>query len=293
MRMEKISVIVPIYNSSRYLEECLDSLCSQDYPNLEILLIDDGSEDESLRICMNRAAKDPRCIVIHQENQGLSAARNTGLDHARGEYVMFLDSDDQMLPGMIRWLYELLQKSGTDIAQCGYMEYDEETSKYYFYSEPKLEPGQYLIYEKDQLFKMIMHLYPISVVQWNKLFKRSLFAQIRFPAGKYHEDEFVIHWEMDAARSLAHTPEMLYLYRRHKDSITGNGTMEKRYHIAQAWYEMALFMKERRMYDNIPILQRKLLRLINDSVQNAEEYSDIEQFLPCVMEIFDKMRRLV
>ena len=289
---EQISVIIPIYNSSRYLDECLDSVCSQEYPDLEILLIDDGSDDDSLCICMDRAKRDRRCTVFHQENRGLSAARNTGLDLAKGRYIMFLDSDDKMLPGMISQLHELLRKTGAGIAQCGYVEYEEEKNTYNYFIAPRLEAGQYRIYKNEQIFDVLFEFNTISAVQWNKLYKKEVFEQIRFPVGKYHEDEFIIHKELDAAASLVHTSEPLYLYRRHKSGIMGTPTMEKKCHAMEAWYERALFMKERKLIRHVATIQKCMFWLIKTSIREANSCCDASEYLPQMLDLMEKARLL-
>ena len=113
--MKKLSVIVPVYNVEKYLERCVDSVINQNYPNIEIILVDDGSKDSSGKICDILAAKDNRIKVIHQQNGGLSAARNTGIDNATGEYIDFLDSDDELLPNVFNDLIPLLEYNNLDL----------------------------------------------------------------------------------------------------------------------------------------------------------------------------------
>ena len=121
--MKLISVIVPVYNTEKYLEKCVMSILNQTYKNLEIILIDDGSTDNSPQICDSLAEKDNRITVIHQPNGGVSSARNTGLDNTHGDYIMFVDSDDYIAPNMIEFLSENI--GDTDIAMCGYNSVDE------------------------------------------------------------------------------------------------------------------------------------------------------------------------
>lgn len=119
MGKPKLSVIVPVYNVQNYLKRCLDSLKYQTYPNLEFILVDDGSTDGSGRICDEYAVDDDRFRVIHQENSGAASARNVGLDAATGEWIGFVDSDDYIEPDMYSYLWELVQRYDADIAQCG------------------------------------------------------------------------------------------------------------------------------------------------------------------------------
>lgn len=115
-----ISVIVPVYNVEEYLPTCIESILNQTYKDLEILLIDDGSTDNSGRICDEYAKRDNRCIVIHQPNKGVYNARNTGLEHVKGEYISFIDSDDYIHPQMLEILYETLQKEDYDFSMVAY-----------------------------------------------------------------------------------------------------------------------------------------------------------------------------
>lgn len=121
-----ISVIIPVYNAEKYLRRCLDSVVAQTYRNLEIICVDDGSVDESGKICDQYAVRDARIKVIHQENQGLSAARNKGLDAAEGEYIAFVDSDDYILEDMFERLYIALTRFNTMYVICGFNAVDPD-----------------------------------------------------------------------------------------------------------------------------------------------------------------------
>ena len=120
MKEELISVIVPIYNVEQYLEKCIESIISQTYKNLQIILIDDGSNDKSGKICNKYAEKDKRVVVIHKENAGVSEARNTGLDNAKGEWITFVDADDWIEEEYCQRLYNLVIETNSDVALCGY-----------------------------------------------------------------------------------------------------------------------------------------------------------------------------
>ena len=130
--MKKISIIVPIFNIEKYLSRCLDSILEQTYKNLEVILVDDGSVDNSGMIADKYARKDQRIKVIHQVNQGVSAARNTGIDLATGDYIGFVDGDDYIEPDMYEILMRIIEEQQVDIAHCGYqMVYPSKTEFYY------------------------------------------------------------------------------------------------------------------------------------------------------------------
>ena len=177
-----ISVIVPIYNVEEYLPACIESILNQTYRDLEILLIDDGSTDNSGKICDEYAEKDKRCIVIHQQNKGLSGARNTGLDNAKGEYISFIDGDDYIHPQMLEILYEALLKGDYDFSMALYKEvYAKEQiqliSSYSFNEicRDQLMYGLYNSSNKNNTYRE-MNFHAV----WNKLYRRELINNTYF-----------------------------------------------------------------------------------------------------------------
>ena len=211
-----ISVIVPVYNVSAYLPECLDSILSQDYEKLEVILIDDGSTDDSGAICDAYAQRDNRIRVIHQKNCGLSGARNAGLDAAEGEWIAFVDSDDTITPDFCAKLYHAAQEAGAQMAVCNYRQVDEAMTpirkQYLHVRREVLTPEQALEHST---------LLPYMVV-WNKLYHRSIFAQLRFAEGKLNEDTLLIAYAYEKADRIANIPDALYLYRKVAGSIVNS-----------------------------------------------------------------------
>ena len=163
-----ISVIVPVYNVKMYLEHCLASISAQSYKDLEIIIVDDGSTDGGSAICDAYAERDSRCIVVHQENQGLWAARNTGQKIAKGDFIMFVDSDDYLHVDMIQSLYDaLIQNPHCDLALCNYrvtFSFDEDTHVSLGNNYQVLSLDQVLRFDKPGLVYFV----------WNKLYRRSL-----------------------------------------------------------------------------------------------------------------------
>lgn len=170
-----ITVIIPVYNVVDYLERCINSVLIQDYKHLEILLIDDGSNDGSENICEQYVQQDARIQVIHKKNGGLGPARNTALDIARGDYILFIDSDDYIIDGIIKKLYDACKKYDADIACCGY-----KSGNKIYYCENELE----VFGKVEAAQKMLMGI-GMDANAWCKLYKRELFQQIRFPACAY------------------------------------------------------------------------------------------------------------
>ena len=195
-----ISVIVPIYNTKTFLPECLDSILAQDIQvPYEVLLVDDGSTDGCSEICDAYAAKDTRIRVFHQENQGLSAARNTGIDAARGRYYAFVDSDDVVLPAYLRTLYDACEQHDAYMALCAVEDVQENGQS----CEPphSTHPAQEGVFcGKDLLNEFYTPNGTVYTVAWNKLYRAEVWKLLHYPEGRLHEDDFVAHrlfWRCD------------------------------------------------------------------------------------------------
>lgn len=218
--MERISVVVPIYNVEKYLEKCLDSILEQTYKNLEIILVDDGSPDKCGEICEKYHQKDERIIVIHQENKGLSGARNTGLEKSTGKYICFIDSDDYINKNMIEILYNNLIETNSDISICGFKQVNENDK---IKRNNNLIEKNIKVLDKEKCLKeLIYHKYQLDIVTWNKLYKKALFNNIRFPEGKIYEDFATIPFLVDESNNICVTSEKLYYYVQRKGSINNN-----------------------------------------------------------------------
>ena len=188
--MEKlISVIVPVFNVENFIDVCISSLIKQSYSNIEIILVDDGSTDESGLHCDKWAEVDKRIKVFHQANGGLSAARNTGLNHASGDYICFVDSDDFVMEDYVKCMVDAIEETDADVAIC-----DVITAKWPVLTKPITSNRILDAAEcRTWLDNLISREYVLMVVSWNKLYKKELFADNRFEEGKLHQDEFMIN----------------------------------------------------------------------------------------------------
>ena len=186
--MNLISIIVPVYNVEKYFDECVKSILNQSYKNIEIILVNDGSTDNSGNLCDNYATIDPRIKVIHKENGGLSDARNFGMKNANGEYFSFIDSDDYIDKYFIENLYNALISQGDDckISMCRFTRNINDFSNDKSIAN-KVDSNEVL---KDILYQNDDSLY--SVAAWNKLYHKTVFNSIIFPKGFINEDMFVI-----------------------------------------------------------------------------------------------------
>jgi len=249
-----ISVIVPVYQVEAYLGRCVESLLAQTYRNLEIILIDDGSLDGCPKICDAYAEKDDRVRVIHQENAGLSGARNAGIDAARGEYLAFADSDDYVAEDFIRTLYDLLQETGSAISQCrfAYVQGEklrsEESRDYQIYRGACLLEQLYGPEEEATCF----------VVAWNKLYRRELFEKIRYPLGRIHEDEATTYRLFHKGGKLVFTRRALYGYFTDNSGSITSVFSRKRLQCLTAHEERIAFFKEHGYEKLLPKAYRKL-----------------------------------
>ena len=214
-----ISVIIPVYNVEAFLPECLESVVRQSYTDLEIILVDDGSTDSCPSICDAYAAADARIKVIHQQNRGLSAARNAGIEASSGEYITFVDSDDFILPDMLEHLLELARRHDADYVQCGYVRCQEKDSigQITLCDEPESVQALEDAYGK---MKSCIRNEGLYVSAWGKLFSRGLFRDIRFPEGKVHEDTPFTLEAVHASGRIVASSRTGYIYRRRSGSIT-------------------------------------------------------------------------
>lgn len=211
-----ISVIVPVYQMEAYLEACLDSILAQTYRHFEVWLIDDGSRDGGARLCDEYACRDNRIQVIHQPNQGLSAARNTGLEHAKGDYIAHVDADDTLDTAYLETLLSLCQRHQVLLAACNHLIVREQGRNVACFPQNK---GEYVLSCRDACRGLLYHDVP-DASAWAKLFHRSLFDKVYYPEGRLYEDTAVIAQLILAAGEMAYSSRPLYNYRIRQDSIS-------------------------------------------------------------------------
>lgn len=240
-----VSIIVPVYNVAPYLRECFDSIVGQTYGNLEVIVVDDGSTDGCAAICDEYAEKDARFRVVHQPNRGLSAARNVGLNDARGEYISFIDSDDVTSSMFLSELVWGILQSNADVAQCGFSTrlsqvVSTEIGKPTF-NQLKKSAQFDVITGREASERLQFDSTGSYTVVWNKLYRRYLFKNLRFPDGHQHEDEFVSYKIWWAAEKAAITNMRLYGYRQRSDSTMNKGFSRKSLDVIDALAQRTLF----------------------------------------------------
>lgn len=210
-----LSIIVPVYNAEKYLKRCIDSIFHQDYQNFELLLVDDGSTDSSLQICESYKMKDSRIVVLHKENGGQSSARNMALDIAKGDFITFVDSDDEITDNPYSMNLEyLLFHPEIDVVQypC-YASYSSQ--KQYM-----RKPNEKRICQKTLMFEAWLKKREIFSYMWNKIYRSHVFNELRFKEGIYYEDRFLMCALLQRINGIHLSEQGLYLYYEHSEQTT-------------------------------------------------------------------------
>lgn len=211
-----ISVIVPVYRVEKYLPACIDSILNQTFTDFELILVDDGSPDRCPEICDETAKRDARVRVIHQANQGLSAARNAGIEAARGAWLSFVDSDDFLAPDFLETLHDAaVRAGGADCALCGVQLTDEAGEKI---GQPlSVADG---VRTGRSILETLCRAPEIPyLVVWNKLYRRDVFQTLRYPVGMQNEDTYLAAELFDTVQTVICVSKPMYFYRQRADSI--------------------------------------------------------------------------
>ena len=268
MNNSLVSVIIPVFNTAPYLVEALDSVINQTYLNLEIIIIDDGSTDGSGAICDEYAERDGRIRVIHQDNRGLSAARNSGLDAMTGEAVAFLDSDDAYHKDFILNMWSALNRENADLVICRFTTYSvakKTTCSIEVSSSNLLGKG---LYDRADALRALVGKRINSYV-WNKLYSRELWYKLRFPVGHVFEDLDTTYRVFDKCKKVYILDESLYLKRSHVGSISNTYTKNN----IEDWY-LACSHLDSFINENTPELfsTEHLVRYRQKMIQSLIEY---------------------
>lgn len=212
MENKKISIIVPVYNVQKYVNKCIHSLINQKYENIEILLIDDGSTDDSSAICQHYADQYPNVIYYRQKNEGLSSARNTGISLSHGEFIMFVDSDDYVDSDFCSNAVQSQAQYNSDVVIFGYYRESKTTSTYLTLGN---ESGELSMYEASA--DLIKDSYA-----WNKLYRRELFDKVKYTVGKTYEDLYTTYRLYDQAKIISYVAKATYHYVETGQSIVAS-----------------------------------------------------------------------
>lgn len=274
--MKLITVIIPVYNVKPYLSKCLESVGKQSYKNLEIILVDDGSDDGSFSICKEFSKRDSRIKLYHTKNLGLSHARNVGLDHANGEYIVFVDSDDYIHENMISTMMDKAEDA--DLVICNYKKVLNDTKKEIPQDAKCLKDDSWN-YKQFWEHYYLKNLNVFCCVAWNKLYKRKLFKNIRYPINEIHEDEYIINDIVSRCNKIKIINDVLYCYVQRGNSIMHNsyqGYMEN----AEAFIGRCDAFQNRNLVgilrENLNKIPGLLVKGFNES-QNRSKYRFLRQ----------------
>ena len=272
--MPKISVIVPVYKVEPYLRRCVDSILAQTFIDFDLILVDDGSPDNCGAICDEYALQDSRIHVIHQENGGLSAARNAGIDwafaHSDSQWLMFVDSDDWVHPKIIEKLYYAVQQYHVPLSFCKY-ESREDVGSF----ELEIESSMVLL-DSEQAY---VNEYYSVMSAWMKCYDKNLFRNIRYPVGKLNEDAFVTYRLLFEAKQVVMVDSVLYYYLNNPQSITRSPWMPRKLDEIEGHEQQLSFLKNspykrayQRQIRSYKDRLREQIRLIQDTKWKRSKY---------------------
>lgn len=287
MGNDLISIIIPVYKVEEYLEKCIESVLKQTYTNLQIILVDDGSPDNCGKICDEYAKKDSRIEVIHKVNGGLSDARNVGIAQAKGKYIGFVDSDDYIKEDMYEILINLIKEYDADVSICNL--YDVIDGKEYIRNN---ENG-IQEYSRLEILKEVLLDKNIQSYAWNKLYKKELFDEIKYPIGKKYEDIGTTFYVFEKCNKIVVTSKPEYYYLKRSDSLVNNVTestvLDYTDIIIQRYLYTQKNIEELRKYNNY-YLAKTLITAHNDiellgsiSEKMQEKYKELYNLVYNIM----------
>lgn len=245
-----ISVIIPVYNIADYIQKCIESIIKQTYNNLEIILVDDGSSDISGKICDQYAKNDPRIIVFHKENGGLSDARNYGIERAHGELLGFVDGDDRIHPQMYEIMLSKMLLEEADLVTCWFEQHDDMSFE-------KAVDINSICTKIISASEALIDIETPLVVAWNKLYKRTIFTDLRYPIGKVHEDEYVIHKIIRKCKKIVVIDYPLYFYTIRQGSIVANMNEQRINDALEALRDRIAFADMEKWNDVMPAVVKR------------------------------------
>lgn len=266
-----VSIIVPVFNVEDYLKECINSIIDQDYANIEVLLIDDGSTDNSGKLCDEFAQMYSVVTAYHKQNGGLSSARNYGIRNANGEYYCFIDSDDYVSKDFISTMLQNLVNSKMKMTSVGYLRFYENGT-----NESMVLPNiNQCFYEIDAQIHLNQYGY-YGASAWNKMFHKSLFEDVSFPEGKLSEDWYIMYRVIEKAGGIYFNSAVKYFYRQRQGSITKSTKINTDavaaakevldYYVKKKWNEAIPYAVQSYIMANIGVYNAYLIR----SNQNVE-----------------------
>ena len=297
MQGPKLSIIVPIYNVGAYVGKCIESIINQTYRNLEIILVNDGSTDDGGLISDEYSKKDDRIIICHQENQGLSMARNNGISVSSGDYLGLVDGDDWIEKEMYETLFKNIDEYDADISTCAESRVDKTGKIIQFIPSVKIEHDgteEIKLFENDKIMETFLldeRPYKIGDGATNKLYKRHIFENIYFPKGKVYEDSHIMHLLIGRAKRLVMTNNSYYNYLNREGSITQEPFSLRAFDYMEANEQRYDFVVKN--YPHLEEVCRRLyFKVIIMIFLKIKDNSDIKKYHEQISNIIDKIKQM-
>lgn len=291
--MAKIGIIIPVYNVEKYLRRCIASVLLQSFQDFEIILVNDGSTDQSGKICDEYARMDSRITVIHKENGGLSEARNYGLDRNNNEYIVFVDSDDYIDSRYLEILYCIMQEKHADIAICYSTDINEDEKQ----NLQKFNYGEIIsgaeVISRSEAYRRMMVFKNATVSAWGKMYHRDIFRLVRYPVGELYEDSKIIDQIIETSNRIVYVPYGGYFYLVRRGSITHRRiTLEHMTAVDNSRYLLNLVQEKYPEIEDAAIAYYlwNCLKLISGMIEKKEYKEECRQLRE---EVVKKKRELV
>lgn len=257
-----VSIVIPVYNSEKYIRRCLDSISKQTVTNYKVIIVDDGSKDNSLAICKEYADKYDNIDCYSIKEAGVSQARNYGISKVKTKYIMFMDSDDVVSDRFVEIMLKTIRDTKCNIAECSFRRIAESDN-----IEFNQKSGKYTILDKEQAIRQLTNNEHTHYV-WNKIFRTAIFKGIRFIPGRYYEDIAIMYRLFERAEHIAYVEAELYGYCINPVSITNTHNDKKREDILLCWIEQYEYFKKRH-----PELTDRCIERISHYYLNAFDYA--------------------
>lgn len=282
---ELITIVIPVYNLEKYVQNCIDSVLSQTYKNLEILLIDDGSTDNTLTICREYAKTDNRIRIICREHEGLSSIRNYGSKEAKGEFIAHIDGDDILEPTYIEYLYRLMVQYDADISMCNYipvLEGKAITKEKAANSKDKIK-----VMTKEQALETLFYQKYFTTATWAKLFKKKLFLNVAFPDGKLAEDMGSTYKLIHYSEKVVYGAQIQYYYLQRAGSIIHALSFQKGKDYVELSADMVKFIEEKYPH----LINAACSRCFSSNIQVLSTIAFSEIYNTAHKEIIDNIKK--
>lgn len=275
-----ISIIVPIYKVEKYVEKCIETIINQTYKNLEIILVDDGSPDNCPQICDEYAKKDSRIVVIHQKNGGLSNARNSGLNIAKGEFIGFVDGDDYIANDMYETLYNAIIHNNAQMSICNFYIVNEKAEKMQNEIQTNIKEDVKVFNQQEAMKEMLIDK-NIRGYVWTKLFKRECFELLRFPEGRNYEDIAISIKCFEKTEKIVYINKQKYYYLQRENSIDHIKSQKNLSDALEVSYERYKYVK-----DNYPeIKEYNVYAFIHRFLCVYKDLKDINLYYNMIKEL--------